>query len=99
MDPFGLLWLILILLSFQPLLQQQVLAGRRQRALARLARARGATVVTLIHRQETLGGHLAQGAPSDGGVRDRTARPRAPARAGCRRPGASRRGSGRTTAP
>jgi ClpP class serine protease len=54
MDPLGLLWIILILLSFQPIVQQQVLAGRRQQSLARLARARGATVVTLIHRQETL---------------------------------------------
>jgi ClpP class serine protease len=53
-DPLSLLWLVLILFSLQPMVQQQVLADRRRRALARLAREREATVVTLIHRQETL---------------------------------------------
>jgi ClpP class serine protease len=34
-------------------LQRQVLAAQRRRSLARISAARGATVITLIHRQET----------------------------------------------
>src|SRR2546423_13651872 len=54
MDPLSLFWIILILLSFQPSAQRQIMLARRRRALASLASEREATVVTLIHRQETL---------------------------------------------
>jgi ClpP class serine protease len=51
---FDLIWLFFILSSLQPLLQKHYLAAARRRALARLSRDRDATIVTLIHRQETL---------------------------------------------
>jgi ClpP class serine protease len=54
MDPLGLLWIILILLSFQPTVQRQLLLYQRRHALAQMARLRSATIITLIHRQETL---------------------------------------------
>ncbi|HEV2711911.1 MAG TPA: hypothetical protein VGU26_02350, partial [Gaiellaceae bacterium] len=54
MDFLSLLWIFLIVISLQPLVQQQLLAASRRRAVARLAGARGATVITLIHRQETV---------------------------------------------
>jgi ClpP class serine protease len=52
-DPLSLLFLFFILASLQPALQRQILAAKRRRALARLSSVRGATVITLIHRQET----------------------------------------------
>jgi ClpP class serine protease len=54
MDPISILWLFIILASLQPVLQQRLLERVRRRALARLASERGSTVVTLIHRQETM---------------------------------------------
>src|SRR5215208_7639937 len=54
MDPISILWLFIILASLQPVLQQRLLERARRRALARLASERGSTVVTLIHRQETM---------------------------------------------
>jgi ClpP class serine protease len=54
MDPLSLLWLYFIFASLQPLLQRQQLAMARRRRLSRLSRERGATVITLIHRQETM---------------------------------------------
>jgi ClpP class serine protease len=53
-DPLSLLWLFFVLASLQPLLERRMLAGRRQRRLMSLSRKRGATVITLIHRQETM---------------------------------------------
>jgi len=53
MDLVNLLWLF-ILASLQPALQRRFLELSRQRALSRLASERGSTVVTLIHRQETM---------------------------------------------
>ena len=53
-DPLSLLWLFFILASLQPALQRQVLAARRRQSLAALSRKRNATVITLIHRQETV---------------------------------------------
>jgi ClpP class serine protease len=53
-DPFSLLWIFFILASLQPAAQRQLLAARRRQSLISLSRARGATVITLIHRQETL---------------------------------------------
>ena len=54
MDPFSLLWLFFILASMQPALQRQALMARRRRAMALIARQRGATVINLIHRQESM---------------------------------------------
>jgi ClpP class serine protease len=53
-DPLNLLWIFLILISVQPLIQRQLLASARRRAVGKLAEKRGATVITLIHRQETV---------------------------------------------
>lgn len=50
-------WIFLLalgLLALQPLLQRRMVAGARRRALERLSRKRDATVITLIHRQETI---------------------------------------------
>ena len=54
MDPFSLLWLFFILASLQPAFTRQVLFAQRRRALAVISRRRKATVITLIHRQESL---------------------------------------------
>ena len=54
MDPFSLLWLFFILASLQPAFTRQVLFAQRRRALAGISRNRKATVITLIHRQESL---------------------------------------------
>jgi ClpP class serine protease len=54
MDPLSLLWIYFILASLQPLVQRQQLAAARRRRLRRLSNERGATVITLIHRQETM---------------------------------------------
>jgi ClpP class serine protease len=54
MDPLSLLWLYFILASLQPVFQRQMLFLRRRAALNSMSRARGATVITLIHRQETM---------------------------------------------
>jgi ClpP class serine protease len=53
-DPFSLLWLFFILASLQPAFTRQVLFAQRRRALAAISRRRKATVITLIHRQESL---------------------------------------------
>jgi ClpP class serine protease len=54
MDWTNWLWLALILIAIQPLFAQRMVAGARRRALAKLSRDRDATVITLIHRQETI---------------------------------------------
>jgi ClpP class serine protease len=51
---FNLLWIFLILVSLQPILQRQLLAQARKRALSQIAHERGSAVMTLIHRQETM---------------------------------------------
>jgi ClpP class serine protease len=43
-----------VISSLQPLVQRQVLAARRRADLVRLSHKRQATVITLIHRQETM---------------------------------------------
>jgi ClpP class serine protease len=53
-DLLSLLWLFFLLSSLQPLVQRQVLAARRRAALAQLSHKRQATMITLIHRQETM---------------------------------------------
>ena len=54
MDPLSLLWIFFILASLQPAVVRFGLLMRRRRSLEEIARARGATVITLIHRQETM---------------------------------------------
>jgi ClpP class serine protease len=54
MDPLSLLWLFFILASLQPAFARQVLLIQRRRALAVISRRRQVTVITLIHRQESL---------------------------------------------
>jgi ClpP class serine protease len=53
-DPLSLLWLFFIFASLQPAIQRQVMLMQRRRALAAISRTRGATVITLIHRQESM---------------------------------------------
>ena len=52
MDITSIIWLIFVLSTIQPLLQQRVLLTRRLSAIHRLERKRGSRVITLIHRQE-----------------------------------------------
>ena len=54
MSAWNLLWILLIIILLQPALNRWLVAGARRRALERLAKKRGATVITLIHRQETV---------------------------------------------
>jgi ClpP class serine protease len=53
-DFLSLVWLFFILSSLQPLAQKQMLMLSRRRALEALAKKRDATMITLIHRQETM---------------------------------------------
>jgi ClpP class serine protease len=53
-DFLSLLWIFFILASLQPAVQRQVLAARRRRDLTLLSSKREATIITLIHRQETM---------------------------------------------
>jgi ClpP class serine protease len=54
MDPLSLLWLFFLLASLQPALARQMLIVQRRRALNEISKQRGSTVITLIHRQETM---------------------------------------------
>ena len=54
MDPLSLLWFFFILSSLQPVAQRQRLLARRRVALAAMSKDRSATVITLIHRQESM---------------------------------------------
>jgi ClpP class serine protease len=54
MDPLSLLWLFFILASLQPAVARQALLLQRRRALHAMSRKREATVITLIHRQESM---------------------------------------------
>ena len=54
MDPLSLLWLFFILASLQPAVQRQIMLLQRRRALAVLSRKRESTMITLIHRQESM---------------------------------------------
>jgi ClpP class serine protease len=54
MDPLSLLWLFFILASLQPAVQRQMMLLQRRRALTTLSRKRQGTVITLIHRQESM---------------------------------------------
>jgi hypothetical protein len=54
MDPLSLLWLFFILASLQPSVQRQFLLAQRRRALRAISLERDTTVITLIHRQESM---------------------------------------------
>ncbi|MGZ4387348.1 MAG: SDH family Clp fold serine proteinase [Gaiellaceae bacterium] len=54
MHPWDAIWIFFILSSLQPLAQKHMLALTRRRMLATISSLRSATVITLIHRQETL---------------------------------------------
>jgi ClpP class serine protease len=54
MHPWDAIWIFFILSSLQPVVQRQWLAAARRRMLATIAAKRDATVITLIHRQETI---------------------------------------------
>src|SRR4051812_13718759 len=54
MDLWNLIWIFFILSSLQPVVQRQALAIARRRMLASISSKREATVITLIHRQETM---------------------------------------------
>jgi ClpP class serine protease len=52
--PWDAIWIFFILSSLQPVVPRQWLAAARRRMLATIAAKRDATVITLIHRQETI---------------------------------------------
>lgn len=54
MSPWDWIWLFFIVSSLQPVLQRFMLQLTRRRALTSIAHKRDATVITLIHRQETV---------------------------------------------
>src|SRR5438105_11116996 len=54
MNLLDLLWIFFILSSLQPISQRNLLVLSRRRTLTRIANQRDATVITLIHRQETV---------------------------------------------
>jgi Serine dehydrogenase proteinase len=53
-DQLRLLWLFFIVVSLQPFVQREILAARRRERRASLSGRREATVITLLHRQETM---------------------------------------------
>jgi ClpP class serine protease len=53
-DLWNLIWIFFLISSIQPLIQKELLAASRRHTLARIADKRKRTVVTLIHRQETI---------------------------------------------
>jgi ClpP class serine protease len=52
--PWDLIWIFFLISSLQSVLQKYMLASARLRMLRTIAVKRDATVITLIHRQETL---------------------------------------------
>jgi ClpP class serine protease len=54
MEPGQLFWIFLMLIALQPMLRQKLLDASRARLIARIERARGSRVITLVHRQETM---------------------------------------------
>jgi ClpP class serine protease len=54
MDFWNLIWLFFLVASLQPAVQRGLFAQARTRMLARISKRRDATVITLIHRQETI---------------------------------------------
>ncbi len=54
MSTSDLLWLLFIVFTLSPLVQQKLLAVRRLRAIRQFEEARSSRVIALIHRQETM---------------------------------------------
>src|SRR6195256_3483147 len=54
MNFWNLIWIFFLLSSLQPVIQRQMLAVAGRRMLASISSKRQATVITLIHRQETM---------------------------------------------
>jgi ClpP class serine protease len=54
MDLWNLIWIFFLLASLQPAVQRGLLAQTRRHMLGRISKRRGATAITLIHRQETV---------------------------------------------
>ena len=48
------IWLIFMLVAFEPVVRKQILAASRRRLLSRLEEARSSRVILLVHRQETM---------------------------------------------
>ncbi|OLC55932.1 MAG: hypothetical protein AUH85_07960 [Chloroflexi bacterium 13_1_40CM_4_68_4] len=53
-DFFNIIWILLLLNAFVPLLQRWLLTLRRTQAIQALERKRSSRVITMIHRQETM---------------------------------------------
>ncbi len=49
-----ILWIILLLSAFQPVVQRYILSARRLSLIRRIERQRGSRVIALIHREETM---------------------------------------------
>lgn len=54
MDALQFFWLFVMFVALQPVLKQRWLLAARQRIVAKLERARGSRVISLVHRQETM---------------------------------------------
>jgi ClpP class serine protease len=54
MNFWNLIWIFFLLASLQPAVQRGLLAQTRRHMLGRISKRRGATAITLIHRQETI---------------------------------------------
>lgn len=50
----SIIWMIFLLMSLQPLMQQRYLMAQRIRSIRSIEKQRGSRVITLIHRQEGL---------------------------------------------
>jgi ClpP class serine protease len=53
-DWLNILWILLLLQAFIPMIQRQMLAARRLAMIRTLERKRNSRVITMIHRQETM---------------------------------------------
>jgi ClpP class serine protease len=53
-DWLNILWILILLQAFIPLIQRQMLAARRLAMIRTLERRRTSRVITMIHRQETM---------------------------------------------
>ncbi len=54
MQGMDFFWILLLLLSFQPLLQQRMLQYFRQALIDKIEKLRNSRVIVIIHRQETM---------------------------------------------
>lgn len=54
MGGLDIVWLLIAILAFQPVLRQRLLMVARQRLIRRIERRRNSRVILLVHRQETM---------------------------------------------